>query len=47
MPMQAGDVARTYADVSDLMASVSFKPDTQIEEGIQSFVNWYQGFYAS
>jgi len=47
LPMQAGDVARTYADVSDLMASVSFKPDTQIEEGIQSFVNWYQGFYAN
>jgi len=47
LPMQAGDVPRTFADVNDLMVSVSFKPDTQIEEGIQSFVNWYQGFYAN
>jgi len=38
-PMQAGDVARTYSDVSGLMASVNFKLNTQIKEGIQSFVN--------
>jgi len=31
----------TYADISELMKDVDFKPDTQIEGGIQQFVNWY------
>jgi len=41
LPMQAGDVPITYADISELMKDVDFKPDTQIEGGIQQFVNWY------
>lgn len=41
LPMQAGDVPRTYADVSELMAAVDFKPKTEIEVGIQQFVIWY------
>jgi UDP-glucuronate 4-epimerase len=43
--MQAGDVPRTYADVSDLMADVGFKPATEIEAGIERFVRWYRDFY--
>ncbi|WP_028487120.1 NAD-dependent epimerase [Thiomicrorhabdus chilensis] len=42
LPMQPGDVPRTYADVSDLMEDVGFKPSTEIEEGIQKFVDWYR-----
>lgn len=42
LPMQPGDVPRTYADVSELIADVGFKPSTEIEEGIQVFVDWYQ-----
>ena len=45
LPMQAGDVADTYADVSELMASVNYKPDTPISEGIQNFVDWYKDYY--
>lgn len=45
LPMQAGDVPRTFADVGDLMADVDFKPATEIEEGIQKFMGWYQGYY--
>jgi UDP-glucuronate 4-epimerase len=45
LPMQAGDVPRTYADVSDLMADVGFKPATEIEGGIARFVQWYRDFY--
>ncbi|QBZ83539.1 UDP-N-acetylglucosamine 4-epimerase [Hydrogenovibrio crunogenus] len=45
LPMQAGDVPRTYADVSDLMNDVDFKPETTIEEGINAFVDWYRDFY--
>ena len=44
LPMQAGDVPLTYADVDDLMSDVGFKPDTSIEDGIASFVNWYREY---
>ena len=44
LPMQAGDVPVTYADVDDLMADVGFKPDTSIEEGINRFVHWYREY---
>lgn len=45
MPMQPGDVPRTYADVSDLEAKIGFKPTTTIEEGIGQFVQWYRDYY--
>lgn len=45
LPMQAGDVPRTYADVGDLMNDVGFKPETTIEDGINAFVDWYRDFY--
>jgi len=45
LPLQAGDVPATYADVSDLMKEVGFRPATPIEEGVRHFVNWYRDFY--
>ncbi|HEX9060673.1 MAG TPA: NAD-dependent epimerase [Clostridia bacterium] len=45
LPMQAGDVPRTYADVDDLMKDVGFKPNTSITEGIGRFVDWYRDYY--
>lgn len=45
LPMQAGDVYQTYADVDDLMRDFGFKPSTQIEEGLSQFVNWYKQYY--
>jgi len=45
MPMQLGDVAATEANVDDLMNDVGFKPDTTIEVGIKSFVDWYRDYY--
>ncbi|KAB0671372.1 NAD-dependent epimerase [Oryzomonas sagensis] len=45
LPIQAGDVPATYADVDDLMRDVGFKPATSIEEGIGRFVEWYRGYY--
>ncbi len=44
LPMQAGDVPVTFADVDDLMHNVGFKPDTSIEEGIARFVKWYREY---
>ncbi|MFK7855176.1 MAG: NAD-dependent epimerase [Granulosicoccus sp.] len=45
LPLQAGDVPDTYADVSDLMRDVNYKPDTSVEEGINNFVQWYLEYY--
>ncbi len=45
LPMQAGDVPATSADVNALMEDVGFKPDTAIEVGIQRFVDWYKSYY--
>lgn len=44
LPMQPGDVTRTWADTSDL-EKLGYKSTTGIEVGIQNFVNWYKNFY--
>src|SRR5436853_5149439 len=44
LPMQPGDVAETYADVAALDEAVGFKPKTPIEDGIRSFVRWYETY---
>lgn len=46
LPMQAGDVLATFADVDDLTRDVGFKPSTTIETGLEKFVAWYKTFYA-
>lgn len=45
LPLQAGDVPDTYADVSDLVRDVDYKPDTSVETGIANFVEWYREYY--
>ena len=45
LPMQAGDVPATYADVDDLVRDIGFKPQTTIEQGISKFVAWYKSYY--
>lgn len=45
LPMQDGDVPMTYADTSGLENAVGFKPDTDLKEGIQSFVDWYSSYH--
>ena len=45
LPLQAGDVPDTYADVSDLIRDVDYKPDTSVETGIANFVEWYREYY--
>ena len=45
LPMQPGDVPATWADVTDLMQDVGFKPATPLKEGIQRFVAWYCTYY--
>jgi UDP-glucuronate 4-epimerase len=45
LPIQAGEVVVTCADVDDLMQAVGFKPSTPVQEGLQRFVEWYRKFY--
>ncbi|WP_439185014.1 NAD-dependent epimerase/dehydratase family protein [Carboxylicivirga taeanensis] len=45
LPMQKGDVFRTYADISALEERINFKPSTSIDEGLHQFVNWYKLYY--
>lgn len=45
LPMQPGDVPRTYADVSDLIRDFDFKPDTSVQDGLDRFAQWYCEFY--
>ncbi len=45
MPIQAGDVPATYANVSDLVEDLGYKPATPVQEGINKFVDWYLEFF--
>ena len=45
LEMQPGDVPRTAAETSLLEEYISYKPKTNIKEGIKCFVNWYKMFY--
>ena len=47
LPMQAGDVPDTFADVDDLVRDVGYKPATPVEVGVKRFVEWYRGYYGS
>jgi UDP-glucuronate 4-epimerase len=42
LPMQQGDVPRTYAAPDLLQALTGFRPEIRLEEGIPHFVEWYQ-----
>ncbi|MBM0106154.1 NAD-dependent epimerase [Steroidobacter sp. S1-65] len=45
LPLQAGDVPDTFADVADLVQAVGYKPATPVEEGVRRFIEWYVGYY--
>ena len=45
MDMQDGDVVSTYADVNGLIKDFDYKPDTNLNDGINEFVKWYKEFY--
>ena len=45
LPMQAGDVHQTWADVSKLKNDYNYKPNTSVEKGVEAFVDWYKMYY--
>ena len=45
LPLQAGDVPDTWADIDDLAREVGYTPATTVEVGIRNFVDWYLEYY--
>jgi UDP-glucuronate 4-epimerase len=46
LPMQPGDVKRTYADITKAQELLGYRPETPIEDGLQKFADWVQDYYA-
>jgi UDP-glucuronate 4-epimerase len=47
LPIQAGDVPDTFADVEALVRDVGYQPATPVEVGIRQFVDWYLSYYGA
>lgn len=45
LPMQAGDVYSTLADVSSLAEEIGYRPKIEIFEGMTCFVEWFRNYY--
>jgi UDP-glucuronate 4-epimerase len=45
LPLQAGDVVKTWADTSALQAWIDFRPQVEVEAGVEQFVKWYRNYY--
>lgn len=45
LPMQAGDVPDTEADVTGLIKAVGYRPQVSVETGVANFVSWYRDYY--
>ena len=46
LPMQAGDVPASHADVTDLMEDTGYKPTTAVKDGVAAFLDWYKKYYS-
>ena len=42
LPMQPGDVDKTYADISKAKELLNYEPKTSFKEGIEKFFEWYK-----
>jgi UDP-glucuronate 4-epimerase len=45
VPLPAGDIPRTLADITRAKENIGYHPTTSIEEGVAHFVKWYQEWY--
>lgn len=44
LPLQAGDVPETYADIDKARKYLGFEPKTPVEEGLRWFIEWFRGY---
>lgn len=47
LPMQPGDVTRTFADIESATRDLNYRPATTIDEGIPRFVRWYREYHGA
>lgn len=45
LPMQPGDIERTYADIDAIQRELGYQPSTSIEVGVPAFVRWYREYH--
>jgi UDP-glucuronate 4-epimerase len=45
LPMQPGDVERTFADIAAIERDLGYAPRTSIEDGIPRFVDWFRDYH--
>jgi UDP-glucuronate 4-epimerase len=45
LPIQPGDVKKTFADIKESKKDLNFNPKTKITEGIPKFINWYKKYF--
>ena len=44
LPMQPGDIAETYSDITETTEVTGFKPTTSIQQGVPRFIDWYKSY---
>lgn len=47
LPMQAGDVEQTFADIDAIATDLGYAPTTKIDTGVPRFVTWYRDYHKS
>jgi len=45
LPMQPGDVYKTFADINALKNDFGYEPNTSVQKGIGEFVKWFKEYY--
>ena len=45
LPIQPGDVEKTWANIQNINSWINYKPEVPFEEGIRRFANWYKSIY--
>ncbi|MGB3368717.1 MAG: NAD-dependent epimerase [Acidaminobacteraceae bacterium] len=45
LPLQPGDVPKTYANIDELIEAIGYAPQTSIGTGIENFIKWYLDYY--
>jgi len=46
LPIQPGDVEKTWANVNELIKDYDYQPNTPIKEGVKSFIDWFKNYYS-
>jgi len=47
VPMQPGDMSRTWCDTSSMETAVDYRPQVHLTEGIQNYVAWFKDYYGT